>query len=1672
MSNIDDRIVFMQFDNAAFERRLAETVKSLNTLNKTIEDAGKNKGLTNVGKQAKQIDFDPASKSAQGLLDHIKGFRMHTMVDQVSSVSASFLAMSTIAVTALSQVTQAALGAGAQVAKAMTISPVMDGLSEYETNMNSIQTIAANTASKGTTMDEINAALEELNEYSDKTIYNFAQMAKNIGAFTAAGIDLDTSVNAIKGIANLSAMSGASAEDSARASYQISQALAAGKMTLMDWNSMVNANIGGEVFKKTLFETGKALGTITDVPIDATFEEWEKAGGSFRDQLSKEWINEDVLTTALSTFTGDLSREQLRSLGYTEEQTKALLKQANVAVKAATEIKTFTQLIGAVKESIGTGWATSFRLVIGDFEEAKALWTGIYGLVTGIVGNMAKARNKELLNWKDVGGRQKALEGLLYAIDGIRKLLDPVRLAFREIFPRKTAGDLYNITMRFREWAKYLKPTADQTKKIHTLFKGFFAALKVGWAIVARGVQMIKNLWDVSSGGEGVMNLLMSLANFFINFEKNALGPMGSIDQFFTNLAMWIRDPMSAIEDLQKFLTDFFKKISTSEGVAEQLGALGERFGFLKGVVRMLGMAGQFVMNLFGNFPDAMRKAWSKIQDFFHGIGDALSTLGSEGAGNAENAGKIIGLGLLGGIFWQLRKLLKDGLPAGDGIKDLIKGTLEKLNTALDGLTDTLKAMQTKLKADALKSIAIAIGILAIAVILLSSVDPKDLTKAFVALGVGLGQLVGVMKLLDTFGTNMGAVKLLVIAAAIGVLALAMTVMALAVKAMGSLDLKTIGKGLLGIGGALLIMAGFMKLIQGNTSGIIRTGVGLIFLSIALLILSKAVEAFGNMDWDVMKQGLLGVGVALLVIAAAMWAMPPGMLSQAVALIGIAIALNILRVAVEGFGNMKWEVLKQGMIAVAVALGMIALAAWAMPPNLLLVAAGVLVMSVALNILGAAIAGLGNMAPMDLVKGIAALAVALLAIGVAAYFMGNPAVLLGAVAITILAGAMLALSFAIEMLSNLSVGQLAAGVGALLVMLLGLGLISAVLSPLSPAILSFAGSMLVLGASIALIGFGMQMFGEGLAALAKAGPKAFDTLIKGIKKFLKALPDMVASFFESIDAMIKGFIAILPSLLKLIEEVVVGILDILIAAVPKIVKLLAEIIKGLVKIVKEEGPGLIEALVALFDALVTSVAAHAESIAQGLIDILVTIMDTVAKNAGDITESLGNMIVKIFEGLTDQVDPVVTALVAFLVEVFESIAENVDDLVTAYVGIMLAIFKSIGDNAADLVTGFVGMLVKVLEAILDGMDDIVNAFVDIVVSMIKRTANAVERISTAVGVLMKAIGDAMITEAKDSVELLEAGREAIETFADGLDSNLGAICRAAGRIMGRLILCIPEAFGGLISVGAEAIGSFILGLSKRIGELLGQGATMVGNVVSGISGALSTVIGIGAGVVGMFISGIMSLWSTISGVGANIIGALQSGVSGAWDGFITFLEGLWNAVPETLRKIWEVFSPSRRFMRIGNYAGTGLVIGMKKGLAPLDSIAGAAAESAVNTLGNRTSSAVIDAQKKLAMGFEGIGLFNPVIKPGLDLSSVELEARRLGDILDYAKIDTNAAFLQASEIASVAMESLSAQQAPGSSETVINLEQNNYSPVALPAKYIFRKTKSVMAKAKAELEIP
>lgn len=406
MSNVvDERVVEMRFDNQQFEKNAKESMSTIDKLKDKLKFDNVAKGMGAVDDAIKKVDF---SKMSNG----------------VETVQAKFSALEVMGVTAIANITNDAVNAGKRIVSALTIDPISSGFKEYETQINAVQTILANTSNKGTTLDQVNQALDELNHYADLTIYNFTEMTRNIGTFTAAGVDLDTSVSAIQGIANVAAISGSTSQQASVAMYQLSQALAAGSVKLQDWNSVVNAGMGGEIFQNALRETSELLGTGAEEAI--------KAEGSFRESLSKGWLTAEVLTETLKKFTtsganeyvakytglskeavsaaldeakaqygeadaiNEASKALAEKTGKNEEEIKSILTMAKTSEDAATKVKTFSQLWDTLKEAAQSGWTQTWEILIGDFEESKELLTSISDAVSNVINKMSERRNNIL----------------------------------------------------------------------------------------------------------------------------------------------------------------------------------------------------------------------------------------------------------------------------------------------------------------------------------------------------------------------------------------------------------------------------------------------------------------------------------------------------------------------------------------------------------------------------------------------------------------------------------------------------------------------------------------------------------------------------------------------------------------------------------------------------------------------------------------------------------------------------------------------------------------------------------------------------------------------------------------------------------------------------------------------------------------------------------------------------------------------------------------------------------------------------------------------------------------------------------------------------------------------------------------------------------------------------
>ena len=576
-------------------------------------------------------------------------------------------------------------------------------------------------------------------------------MARNIGTFTAAGVDLKTATMSIKGIANLAALSGSNAEQASTAMYQLSQAISSGSVKLMDWNSVVNAGMGGTVFQRALAQTAEHMGKLKEgtVQLVGPMKNVKIAGESFRNSLSAPgkdgWLTSDVLTKTLKMFTSDMTDAELAAEGWSKEQIKAIQAQAKTAMLAATNVKTLQQVLQVAKETAGSGWAKTWQIVFGDFGEAKKTFTELSNAINGVIIDNARARNNLLADWKALGGRTLLIDSIKLAFHNLGLAIKPIKEAFRDIFPPITGKNLMNLTVQFAHFAEALKPGRETIENLKRTFKGLFSVLDIVKEVIFGVVGVIGDLLgSVGEGRGGVLSFTASIGDILVAFHKWLIEG-GRLAKFFDGLRKVLSAPIQIISRLagalktmaSSFIEGFGGFGGNIDGVSSSLSGFGK-------VLEVVGKLFNKLLDGISGFGDLMAPVAESIGKGIASIGVAIGEAAS--GMNFDAILQVIRTGLLGGIFLMFKNFLGKGA----GIDQLTKGfagigggILKNLSGSLSALQGNLMAMQQNIKADTLKKIAIAVALLAGSMVAMSLVDPERLKTSLAAMTVAFGELLG-----------------------------------------------------------------------------------------------------------------------------------------------------------------------------------------------------------------------------------------------------------------------------------------------------------------------------------------------------------------------------------------------------------------------------------------------------------------------------------------------------------------------------------------------------------------------------------------------------------------------------------------------------------------------------------------------------------------------------------------------------------------------------------------------------------------------------------------------------------------------------------------------------------------------------------------------------------------
>ena len=265
---IDEKVVQMKFDNSNFEKNVAKTLKTLDSLKWKITetDLGGSKGLSNLNKAAKDVDMSGLAKG-------------------IETVQARFSALQVIGVTTLANLTNSAVNAGKRIVSALGDSLINGGKNRALNIQNAKFQIEGLLGTEEYTK-QWNRIDESINWAVKDTAYGYDSAAKAASQFMASNVkvgeQMDYSLRAISGVA---AMTNSTYDDIANVFTRVA---GQGRVMAIDLNSLAARGMNAAAV------LGKAL---------------NKSESQIRDMVSKGKISFDDFAKAMDDAFGEHAKK-------------------------------------------------------------------------------------------------------------------------------------------------------------------------------------------------------------------------------------------------------------------------------------------------------------------------------------------------------------------------------------------------------------------------------------------------------------------------------------------------------------------------------------------------------------------------------------------------------------------------------------------------------------------------------------------------------------------------------------------------------------------------------------------------------------------------------------------------------------------------------------------------------------------------------------------------------------------------------------------------------------------------------------------------------------------------------------------------------------------------------------------------------------------------------------------------------------------------------------------------------------------------------------------------------------------------------------------------------------------------------------------------------------------
>ena len=346
-------------------------------------------------------------------------------------------------------------------------------------------------------------------------------------------------------------------------------------------------------------------------------------------------------------------------------------------------------------------------------------------------------------------------------------------------------------------------------------------------------------------------------------------------------------------------------------------------------------------------------------------------------------------------------------------------------------------------------------------------------------------------------------------------------------------------------------------------------------------------------------------------------------------------------------------------------------------------------------------------------------------------------------------------------------------------------------------------------------------------------------------------------------------------------------------------------------------------------------------------------MEQMAETQQDNLQGVMTSMSSAFEGLQlavyERLEPALTDAGSWGVECIRTLTDALSN------GGPEAMLSAAGGILSELAAGIVEQLPGLAAAGVDAITYLAQ-------SLIAATPGMLTTGASIVGALVDSLSSAL-------PQLLDTGIEMLSQLGEGLVQGIPELLTQALPLVAGLANGLRENAGKLVDAGLELIFNLMQGLMDGLPTLIEYLPGIVSDLAGIINDNAPKLLAAGAHLIVMLGRGLLEALPTIIenipqickaifdvftafrwlDIGSQIVTGLWNGLKSGWTGLISKVQGLAQQLPDIVKKVLGIHSPSRVFSEIGIQTCAGLAQGMTLGNAKVKKAASEVLASVTET---------------------------------------------------------------------------------------------------------------------------